>query len=165
MKIKNEERRKCMGRQKKVTAATKKHLSKREKELREKQEKAIKVDRNLEVPEAIQDDPIAVEEFIRIRDAAEKIDLWDDLDLSVLTIYCKSYSSYLEVTRAIELNGYVVDGKHGERISPWVTAQSRYIDTIFRCSAKLGLSTTDRLKIVVPEAEAEENKFIKYIKK
>ena len=154
-----------MGRQKKVTAATKKHLSKREKELRENQEKAIKVDRNLEVPEAIQDDPIAVEEFIRIRDAAEKIDLWDDLDLSVLTIYCKSYSSYLEVTRAIELNGYVVDGKHGERISPWVTAQSRYIDTIFRCSAKLGLSTTDRLKIVVPEAEAEENKFIKYIKK
>lgn len=154
-----------MGRQKKVTAATKKHLSKREKELREKQEKAIKVDRNLEVPEAIQDNPIAVEEFIRIRDAAEKIDLWDDLDLSVLTIYCKSYSSYLEVTRAIELNGYVVDGKHGERISPWVTAQSRYIDTIFRCSAKLGLSTTDRLKIVVPEAEAEENKFIKYIKK
>ena len=154
-----------MGRQKKVAAATKKHLSKREKELREKQEKAIKVDRNLEVPEAIQDDPIAVEEFIRIRDAAEKIDLWDDLDLSVLTIYCKSYSSYLEVTRAIELNGYVVDGKHGERISPWVTAQSRYIDTIFRCSAKLGLSTTDRLKIVVPEAEAEENKFIKYIKK
>ena len=154
-----------MGRQKKVTAATKKHLSKREKELREKQEKVIKVDRNLEVPEAIQDDPIAVEEFVRIRDAAEKIDLWDDLDLSVLTIYCKSYSSYLEVTRAIELNGYVVDGKHGERISPWVTAQSRYIDTIFRCSAKLGLSTTDRLKIVVPEAEAEENKFIKYIKK
>ena len=154
-----------MGRQKKVAAATKKHLSKREKELREKQEKAIKVDRNLEVPEAIQDDPIAVEEFIRIRDAAEKIDLWDDLDLSVLTIYCKSYSSYLEVTRAIERNGYVVDGKHGERISPWVTAQSRYIDTIFRCSAKLGLSTTDRLKIVVPEAEAEENKFIKYIKK
>lgn len=154
-----------MGRQKKVTAATKKHLSKREKELRENQEKAIKVDRNLEVPEAIQDDPIAVEEFVRIRDAAEKIDLWDDLDLSVLTIYCKSYSSYLEVTRAIELNGYVVDGKHGERISPWVTAQSRYIDTIFRCSAKLGLSTTDRLKIVVPEAEAEENKFIKYIKK
>ena len=154
-----------MGRQKKVAAATKKHLSKREKELREKQEKAIKVDRNLEVPEAIQDDPIAVEEFIRIRDAAEKIDLWDDLDLSVLMIYCKSYSSYLEVTRAIELNGYVVDGKHGERISPWVTAQSRYIDTIFRCSAKLGLSTTDRLKIVVPEAEAEENKFIKYIKK
>ena len=148
-----------MGRQKKVAAATKKHLSKREKELREKQEKAIKVDRNLEVPEALQDDPIAVEEFIRIRDAAEKIDLWDDLDLSVLTIYCKSYSSYLEVTRAIELNGYVVDGK-----SPWVTAQSRYIDTIFRCSAKLGLSTTDRLKIVVPEAEAEENKFIKYIK-
>lgn len=154
-----------MGRQKKVTAATKKHLSKREKELREKQEKAIKVDRNLEVPEAIQDDPIAVEEFVRIRDAAEKIDLWDDLDLSVLTIYCKSYSSYLEVTKAIEFNGYVVEGKHGERISPWVTAQSRYIDTIFRCSAKLGLSTTDRLKIVVPEAESEENKFIKYIKK
>ncbi len=154
-----------MGRQKKVAASTKKHLSKRDKELREKQEKAIKVDRNLEVPEAIQDDPIAVEEFIRIRDAAEKIDLWDDLDLSVLTIYCKSYSSYLEVTKAIEFNGYVVEGKHGERISPWVTAQSRYIDTIFRCSAKLGLSTTDRLKIVVPEAESEENKFIKYIKK
>ena len=49
-------------------------------------------------------------------------------------------------------------------ISPYVTAQARYVDTIFRCSAKLGLSTTDRLKIVVPEAEPEENKFTKYIK-
>lgn len=153
-----------MGRRKKVVSATKKHISKREKELREKQEKAIKVDRNLDVPDSIKDDPVALEEFIRVRDAAEKIDLWDDLDLSVLTIYCKSYSSYLEVTKQIEANGFVVEGKHGDRISPFVTAQSRYIDTIFRCSAKLGLSTTDRLKIVVPEAESEENKFIKYIK-
>lgn len=153
-----------MGRRKKVTAATKKHLSKKEKEAREKQEKAIKVDRNLDVPSELQDDPVALKEFERVRDAAGKIDLWDDLDLSVLTIYCKAYSSYLEVSEKVKENGYVVSGKHGERISPYVTAQARYVDTIFRCSAKLGLSTTDRLKIVVPEAEPEENKFTKYIK-
>ena len=153
-----------MGRRKKVNAATKMHLSKKEKEAREKQEKAIKVDRNLDVPSELQDDPVALKEFERVRDAAVKIDLWDDLDLSVLTIYCKAYSSYLEVSEKVKENGYVVSGKHGERISKYVTAKARYFDTIFRCSAKLGLSTTDRLKIVVPEAEPEKNKYTKYIK-
>ncbi len=153
-----------MGRQRKTTSTTKKHLTKKEKEQRANQEKKVKLDRDgLKVPDWMQNDLLARNEFIRVVDAASKIDLWDNLDLSIIAIYCKAYSGYITVTRLIDENGFVVQGKDSEKISPYVTAQNRYVEQIFKCSAKLGLATTDRLKLIVPEGESKENKFTKYI--
>ena len=153
-----------MGRQRKTTSTTKKHLTKKEKDQRANQEKKVKLDRDgLKVPDWMQNDLLARNEFIRVVDAASKIDLWDNLDLSIIAIYCKAYSSYITVTKLIDENGFVVQGKDSEKISPYVTAQNRYVEQIFKCSAKLGLATTDRLKLIVPEGESKENKFTKYI--
>lgn len=153
-----------MGRQRKTTSTTKKHLTKKEKDQRANQEKKVKLDRDgLKVPDWMQNDLLARNEFIRVVDAASKIDLWDNLDLSIIAIYCKAYSSYITVTKLIDEKGYVVQGKDSEKISPYVTAQNRYVEQIFKCSAKLGLATTDRLKLIVPEGESKENKFTKYI--
>lgn len=153
-----------MGRQRKTTSTTKKHLTKKEKDQRANQEKKVKLDRDgLKVPDWMQNDLLARNEFIRVVDAARKIDLWDNLDLSIIAIYCKAYSSYITVTKLIDEKGYVVQGKDSEKISPYVTAQNRYVEQIFKCSAKLGLATTDRLKLIVPEGESKENKFTKYI--
>lgn len=153
-----------MGRQRKTTSTTKKHLTKKEKDQRANQEKKVKLDRDgLKVPDWMQNDLLARNEFIRVVDAASKIDLWDNLDLSIIAIYCKAYSGYITVTRLIDENGFVVQGKDSEKISPYVTAQNRYVEQIFKCSAKLGLATTDRLKLIVPEGESKENKFTKYI--
>ena len=87
-----------MGRQRKTTATTKKHLTKKEKENRAAQEKKIKLDRDgLVVPERLKGNKVASEEFIRVVNEASKIDLWDNLDLGFLVIYCEAWSHYDEI--------------------------------------------------------------------
>lgn len=156
-----------MPRPRKTTSTTKKHLTKAEITNISRQEKRLKLDRDdLVVPGWLQDDLLANNEFIRVVNEAACIDLLDNLDLSILAIYCKAYSSYIECTRMISENGYTGVGKDGlEKISPYVTAQIKYTETIFKCSSKLGLATTDRLKLIVPnDNESETNKYLKYVK-
>ncbi len=153
-----------MGRQRKTTSTTKKHLTKKEKDTRASQEKKIKLDRNdLVVPEILKNDIVAREEFVRIVEAASKIDLWDNLDLTTIVIYCKAWSHYNKLDNQIIEEGYTVQGKESKKINPSITAQDKFVNQIMRCSSKLGLATTDRLKIIVPEPEEKENKFTKYI--
>lgn len=156
-----------MARPRKTTNVTKKHLTKKEKITRQEQENKIKLDREelYDAPEWIKEDLLAYNEFIRVVNQAAMIDLWDNLDLSVIAIYCKAYSNYIRVTKHIAENGYTGIGKDGmEKISPYVTAQNKFIEQILKCSSKLGLATTDRLKLIVPEPEKKENKFAKFIK-
>ena len=154
-----------MGRQRKTTATTKKHLTKKEKENREVQEKTIKLDRDsLDVPESLKYNKIASEEFIRIVNEASKIDLWDNLDLPTIIIYCDAWSHYNEIENIMrKTKKYTVEGKESEKLNPLINAQDKYISRIMRCSSKLGLATTDRLKLIVPEPEQKDNKFSKYI--
>ncbi|TAN66627.1 phage terminase small subunit P27 family [Paraclostridium sordellii 8483] len=154
-----------MGKQRKTVATSKRKISKAEKEKRAQQEKQIKLERDeLVVPKWMEDDEIARNEFIRIVEAAKKIDLWDNLDLGFIAVYCKAFSSYIDLTKKIDENGYTVQGKETEKISPYVTAQNRYVEQMLRCSSKLGVATTDRLKLIIPEPETKENKFMKYLK-
>ncbi|MGL4731265.1 MAG: phage terminase small subunit P27 family [Clostridium sp.] len=155
-----------MGRQRKTVSTTKKHLTKKEKENRSQQEKKIKLDRDgLVVPETLKDNKVASEEFIRVVNEAEKIGLWDNLDLPTIVIYCDAWSHYYNIENEMRTNmQYTVQGKDSEKVNPLINAQDKYITRIMRCSSKLGLATTDRLKLIVPEPETKENKFMKYIK-
>lgn len=157
-----------MGRAKKSVLVSKGKTGKKDKVIRLEQEEKLKIDRNgLEVPGWLQDDLVANNEFVRVVNETSKIDLLDNLDLSVLAIYAKAYSSYIDLTDIIDREGYTVEtGKFGDlKISPYVTAQSRYADQIFKCSTKLGMSTTDRLKLIVPDKKGDEiNKYLKYVK-
>lgn len=156
-----------MARPRKTTSTTKKHLTKNEVKERLNIEKKLKLERDdLKVPGWLQDDLIAHNEFVRVVNEAGKIDLLDNLDLSILSIYCKAYSSYVELTLHIDDHGYTGIGENGfEKISPYVTAQHKYVEQIFKCSSKLGLATTDRLKLIVPGSEEKSvNKYLKYVK-
>lgn len=156
-----------MGRARKTAATSTGKVGKKNKNNRAEQEKKLKLDREgLVVPGWLQDDLMAHNEFVRVVNEAGKIDILDNLDLAILSIYCKAYSSYIEITQHIDKNGYTGIGKDGfEKISPYVTAQNKYVDQIFRCSTKLGLATTDRLKLIVPVDDVSQvNKFLKYAK-
>ena len=107
-------------------------------------------------------------EFKRVVEATAKIEILDDLDLSTIAVYAQAYADYIEVTKLLEKVGkfYTKEDGQGNTIPcvhPAVNAQEKYSKTIFQCSSKLGLATTDRLKLVVPEAPAakEENKIIR----
>ena len=153
-----------MARPRKTLAATKKNLTKAEIEQKQQQEERIKIDgENLSAPSYLTDR--AKEEFERVVREAKKIEIFDNLDLSILAIYSSAYAQYLEITEEIQNMGqgfrYVTADN---KISPLINAQDKIIKQIMTCSSKLGLATTDRLKLIVPKKEeSETNKYLRYL--
>ena len=134
-----------MARPRKATATSTGKIGKEKIKERQEQESKIKLDNeNLK---------------------ASKIDTLDNLDLSILAIYCNAYSQYLEITaeiqKAEESYRYITEDN---KISPLINAQDKIIKQIMTCSSKLGLATTDRLKLIVPnKEESKTNKYLRYI--
>ena len=153
-----------MARPRKTLAATKKNLTKAEIEQKQEQEERIKIDReNLTAPNYLTEKAKA--EFERVVREAKKIEIFDNLDLSILAIYSSAYAQYLEITEEIQKMDqayrYITEDN---KISPLINAQDKIIKQIMTCSSKLGLATTDRLKLVVPKKEeGTTNKYLKYL--
>lgn len=158
------------GRPRKKSAVSTGKIGKQATASRIRQEEELKLERDSLAPPAWLDKE-AAEEFSRVVDEAGKIDILDNLDLSVLAIYANAYTMYVQTVKKIARFG--LTGKRQtlygtyEVISPYVVAQDKYVKQIMLCSSKLGLSTTDRLKLIVPTSSAEpksENKFIRFVK-
>lgn len=153
-----------MARPRKTLEATKKNLTKEEIRQRQEGENKIKLDnKNLKAPAYLSE--TAKLEFARVVEEASKIEILDNLDLSILAIYCNAYSQYLEITAEIQREEityrYVTEDN---KISPLINAQDKIIKQIMTCSSKLGLATTDRLKLIVPtKEESETNKYLRYL--
>lgn len=157
------------GRTRKVVDISTGKIGKQAIKNRQEQEKKLKLGREqLEAPEWLSEE--GKEEFERVVAEAATINLLDNLDLGFLAIYCNAYACYQEVTRMIVSSGYL--GKRTtandiyETVHPLLVVQEKYIKQIMQCSTKLGLATTDRLKLIIPtKEEAKENKFIELIQK
>ena len=155
-----------MGRARKVVGLSVRKVSKAEKESRMRQEQDLKIDRKqLErgAPDWLSDE--AALEYNRVVDEAAKVDLLDNLDAASLAIYADQYDHYVRAAADIQENGTVIEGKSGRMVNPAVNVQSKAAEIIARMSTKLGMATTDRLKLIVPtKAEKKpENKFLKYL--
>ena len=153
-----------MARPRKVVGISTGRISKQERMQREIAESKIKVDRSrLEAPDWLDD--IAALEFDRVVYEAAAVDMLDNLDLAVLAIYADNYSRYREASLEMQNNGQVLPSDKGLTLSPYCTAADKAATQILKCSTKLGLATTDRLKLIVPTKEEKSvNKYIKYLK-
>ena len=147
------------GRPPQRVATSKGKIGKDEILRRQIEEEKIKVKRDgLKAPEWLDDE--ARTEFVRVVEQADQIKLMDNLDLSVLAIYCNAFSSYVKITNLIQQKGF---GSRGATNSD-ISKQEKYVKQILQCSSKLGLATTDRLKLIVPVPEDnKKNKFLKYL--
>ncbi len=155
-----------MARPRKIVDISTGKIGKEKVKARQEMESKIKLDNEgLTPPDWI--DEFAKKEFKRVVEEASKIEILDNLDLSTLAIYCDAYSSFKELTE-------IMDSKKGEdkfldasggRVSPFLNAKEKVIKTIMQCSTKLGLATTDRLKLIVPTVDGSkaENKYLKYL--
>lgn len=155
-----------MPRPRKVIGISTGKIGKTAKANRARQEKELRIDRKqLErgAPEWLSD--AAALEYNRVVDEAAKINLLDNLDAAALAIYADQYDHYVQAAIDIQQNGSLIEGKNGPVVNPSVQVQTKAAEIIGRMSAKLGLATTDRLKLIVPTKEAEkpENKFLKYL--
>lgn len=144
------------------------HLTKEEIQSRIEAEEKLKTDREqLIAPKWLSS--VAKKEFNRVVIELTRLKLVDNLDLSILAIYCDAYSKYIELCKTIKEKGLTVEhtnkaGQTNTVISPYVQVQQKYIDVIIKCSSKLGLSISDRLKLVIPGLNKKpKNKFEEFI--
>lgn len=153
-----------MARPRKTTATSTGKIGKEKIKEKQEQEERIKIDReNLTAPTYLTEKAKA--EFERVVREAKKIEIFDNLDLSILAIYSSAYAQYLEITEEIQKMDqayrYITEDN---KISPLINAQDKIIKQIMTCSSKLGLATTDRLKLIVPKKEeGTTNKYLKYL--
>lgn len=129
---------------------------------RKRQEADLKIDRDTldgAAPDWLDDEAKA--EFRRVVSEAKKISLFDNLDFSVLAVYCAAYSQFIQAHKAIAEEGAVV----GDKVSPWVGVADKAATQILKCSGKLGLAITDRLRLIVPTKNEVkgQNKFLDFI--
>ena len=149
------------GRPRKVVDISTGKIGKQKIKNRQEQESKIKLRRDkLEIgaPEWLDEE--ARTEYSRVVEEAGKINLLDNLDLSTLAIYADNYSRYIKCAKAMATGGIVVDV--GDRLfpSPYVVIADKAATQIQKCSTKLGLATTDRLRLIVPtKEEVKPNKF------
>lgn len=155
------------GRPRKIIDISTGKISKKNRASRKAQEKKIKLPRDeLIAPKWLND--IAKNEFTRVVKAAGKIDLLDNLDLALVAIYANAYSHFIELARNLDemsdiATRFSANGSYNV-VSPCLVAQEKYVKQIMQCSTKLGLATTDRLKLIVPVKEDKKiNKFMQYL--
>ena len=156
------------GRPRKVVSISKGKIGKEKIKSRLEQEKKIKVGREhlAEPPSWLSEN--GKKEFNRVVEEAGHVELLDNLDLGILAMYCNAYDCYVDITEKIQKTGYLGIRKTAndkfQVVHPLLSAQEKYVKQIMQCSTKLGLATTDRLKLIVPKKEeSSTNKYLKYL--
>lgn len=138
----------------------------KEKRLNKKiQEEQLKLNRDaLEegAPTWLSDD--AAQEYNRVVAEAKAINLFDNLDLVVLAIYADCYARYIAATKAIREYGLTATSRGAFTVSPYVEVADKSATQILKCSTKLGLAVTDRLKLIVPTVQEKRiNKYLEHL--
>ena len=146
-----------MGRTK--TKATERHITREEKDARMAD---LSVEGAIVAPSFLSKE--AREEFDRVVRAYEQLGTLDTLDLATLAIYADAWANYEKLAEIIDKYGPVtvkrkVTGKTEIEPNPALAVQSDYVKRIMQCSLKLGMATTDRLKLAVPKEEDLDDEF------
>lgn len=140
-----------------------KHYSKKERLYREQAEKDMQLDRDQLCPPAWLSDEAALE-FSRVVQQAAHIDILDNLDLGILAIYADNWARYVEAAERLQEEGLTQEGRVNDVQSPYIAIADKAAQMIMKCSSKLGLATTDRLKLVVPEkTEKPVNRYLELL--
>ncbi|GAA0115281.1 phage terminase small subunit P27 family [Clostridium senegalense] len=153
-----------MARPKKPVALQNGRMSNEEKRIRLEQEEKMKHGTNeLKAPSWL--DGKAKEEFERVVKSLIELECVGNLDLTILAIYSDAYSNYVKMSKAIQEFGAVEEytntqGATNKVVSSYVQAQTKYADMIMKCSSKLGLSVSDRLKLIVTKEDDSQDELL-----
>ncbi|WIF94308.1 phage terminase small subunit P27 family [Caminicella sporogenes] len=107
---------------------------------------------------------MAEQEFNRVVEELKELGIVSNLDTTILAIYADAYANYVKITEQLKNEPLTIEytnkaGATNIIENPLVKTQMKYIDVIMKCSTKLGLSVSDRLKLVVPKQEEKVDEF------
>jgi len=153
------------GRPRKVVDVSTGKIGKQARLNRRIQEEEIKVSRNaLEDGAPIWLSETAAAEYNRVVAEAKTIGLFDNLDLAILAIYADYFSLYVEASKKARECGMVIEVGDKEIPTAFIAIMDKAATQILKCSTKLGLAVTDRLKLIVPtKEEKKKNKFVEFL--
>lgn len=103
-----------------------------------------------EPPEYLDD--IAIVEWYRIVELLSELPI-ADLDMSLVSAYCSTYSNYVQATIHLNKYGLVVETERGTKLSSYYTAQRDATDRLLSLSNKLGLNIDSRMKVISNKSE------------
>ena len=153
-----------MGRDRKVIEINKHHFTKKEMEVRKRTEEKYKINRDeLKPLDSLTEE--AKVEFERIVKEA----FWlDNLDRNDLNLYCFYWSKVKEIVAEASDAPEVIEMRSGDGCPKMVANPLRkaikdYHGEMRKISAKLGLTSIDRLKLAAPQEEKKISKFSKYL--
>lgn len=145
------------------------HTSKAFKQSREEGEKRNKVrrDKLATPPEWLSD--VAQDIYRDLVENADYVELWDDLDITQLSMLAQYVATFQYASIAIAQQGFTIDTFTATKIpttkvNPMVYVQSDARKAINELSSKLGLSSVDRLRLIAPMPEEKQNKFIELLR-
>lgn len=149
-----------MARPIKMVANSDWHMTKEERNRREKVEKAIKLNNDKLQPPAWLTGP-AVLIFNRIVEEGAKINLFDNLDIDALSKYADLTDKMITLKTAVDRRGFTLsDDKGREYTNPDYTAYIAIQTPLMKLSSSLGITTMERLKLALKKEEKPVNKFV-----
>ncbi|CAM3411938.1 phage terminase small subunit P27 family [Pseudostreptobacillus hongkongensis] len=147
-----------MARPRKPLELQKRNNTKAEIEERKFQEENSKVSRNLKAPNWLNKNSKKIfEETVKL---INSIEVLDDLDVSILSMYSDAYSRVQELTKLVDTEGYTVikETKAGNMViaNPNLKTLKDMQKTVLDCAVKLGLNSIDRTKLIKYNPPKEE---------
>lgn len=144
------------GRRRVATDVTKKNLTKDEIRQRKEEEKLLNVFEGVPERPPTWLSKLAKTEYKRIVPLMKNLPI-ANLDLQIVCHYCEQVSSYHELTKDIQENGYNIFIKNDEgkimnvKINPSVSKRLEVAREMRAAASMIGISLDSRIKIVAPK--------------
>ena len=152
-----------MGRNRKPLAMQKGNLTKEIKEQKQTEEEIITTgNEDLKKPPLWLIDKVAKDEFKRLTEEFEKVNMVGNLDLNNIACYCNAYANYRKATKELSTQPFMVNkvmpnGVETEVENPLIKIQKNYAEEMRKFSALCGLTIDSRLKYATTKVTKDEN--------
>ena len=149
-----------MSVRRKTVAMSDRHMTKEERAKKLDAEKRATgpKDELLAVPTELLSGEVAEEEYKRIVNNLQKMDLIGNLDRNSLIVYANAYATYVDANAHIKAPGFepILETKNGENQSPWFQIRSNALKEMNSSSRDLGLDPSSRIKLATVKIDKEQ---------
>lgn len=141
------------GRPRKSTASLQGTITKEQMKERLEVENQLKGNcDNIEAPEFIKLDEVALAKFEDLVRELKAVDVISNVDVDLLAIYCDSWSKYVKATKLLMMQSLVEEQENKSGCitkvqNPYIKIQQSYAQQMVKLSSLFGLSPADRSRI------------------
>ena len=136
-----------------LEATGRKHLTNEEKTARRASEVSVPPATKARPPNWLESDDLR-REFRRLGKQLIEAGLYTDLDADNLGFYITARASWASATKMVEA---ALAAKYVDAANDWSRIQDRFFKQARSCAASMGLTLSDRCRLVIPPALQQED--------